>query len=440
MLATRSPHQLLSSQHIARCVLAAVFATVCAASLSAVVVAHGAEPPGGSPQSESAPQVWRVTVAAADAAPREQIAHAVLRDRNVDPAALRVVELIEDQARWVPSQVDLSAETPRVWWIMPADPSRRTTRTFRLETGPAPPSPALSIDQTRGALVVRAGEHRVLQYNAAHVNPPEGVHPNFGRSAHIHPAWTPSGRVASDEFPPDHLHQSGVFLAYTKTEFAGRTPNFWELLGGSGRVRHKQLHILVSGPVFAQFEVEHEHVDLSGPREHVALAERWRVRVWNVGGPDAGYWRWEIHSTQRCASELPLKLPTYHYGGMALRGAREWKGEMATFLTAEGKHRQDGNHSRPRWCDLSGPIEGQTAGLALLTHPRNFRFPEPLRIHPSMPYMVYTPSQLGAWEITPDRPQVASYGFILHDGALSSDTLNQLWQDFAQPLEAVAVP
>jgi hypothetical protein len=109
-------------------------------------------------------------------------------------------------------------------------------------------------------------------------------------------------------------------------------------------------------------------------------------------------------------------MPEYHYGGMAIRAARPWVPKEVTFLTSEGDERLKGNHTRPRWCDIRGSVEGKTAGIALMTHPSNFRFPEPLRIHPTMPYMVYTPSFLGPWEIAPSSPRHSRYRFVVHDG------------------------
>lgn len=292
----------------------------------------------------------------------------------------------------------------------------------------------LMVERMDKSLVVRRGAASILRYNIGHIEPPAGVDAKYGRSAFIHPAWTPSGAVATDQFPPDHLHQSGIFLAYTKTVFEGREPNFWDLLGGKGRVRFAALKRVVAGPVFAEFEVEHEHVDLTSAEEKLALRETWTVRVWNVGGPADGFWVWDITSTARCASASPLKLPQYHYGGMAVRGGRAWTDKAVAFLTSEGLGRASGNHSRPRWCDMSGPVADRpgTAGIALLTHPGNFRFPEPLRIHPSMPYMVYTPSQLGDWSIEPGAPRTSRYRWLVHDGALSAATMERVWQAFAR--------
>ena len=163
----------------------------------------------------------------------------------------------------------------------------------------------------------------------------------------------------------------------------------------------------------------------------VALIETWDVRV---SAPDwkSGYWLLDIATSIRCATDSPLKLPEYHYGGMAIRAAHSWTPPHVTFLTSEGDDRLKGNHTRPRWCDISGSIDGKAAGIALMTHPTNFRFPEPLRIHPTMPYMVYTPSFLGDWEISPGKPHDSLYRFVVHDGNLSAEMLNQIWQGFAK--------
>jgi hypothetical protein len=397
-----------------------------------------------------------------------------LAERLPESGAVQVVAVLDDGGREkiqaLPTQSEPASAiaTPTVWWIAPAagKPFGRVDR-FRVERCETPAvRPAaggkarleeaaqaalrdrmaagrepLVVDQTAESLVVRRGKSPILRYNRGHIEPPAGVDAKYGRSAFIHPAWTPSGAVATDQFPPDHLHQSGIFLAYTKTVFEGREPNFWDLLGGKGRVRFEALKSLVSGPVFAEFLVEHAHVDLTAAEEKPALRETWTVRVWNIGGPDDGFWVWDITSSVRCASSSPLKLPQYHYGGMAVRGGRAWTANAVQFLTSEGLGRANGNHSRPRWCEMSGPVEAAaaigapspsaTAGVALLTHPGNFRFPEPLRIHPSMPYMVYTPSHLGDWSIEPGVPRTSRYRWLVHDGRLPSDSIERVWHAFA---------
>lgn len=370
-----------------------------------------------------------------DALPRFDAPASVALDVGINELdEVRLLETTEGREGPVPAQI-VSGTPPRLWWIARGELPAKTKRTYQIGSGKEKTeSVAVRVECDRDTILLRVGDSKVLQYNMAHVAPPENLDPKFGRSAYIHPCWTPSGTVVTDQFPPDHAHQSGIFLAYTKTEFQGRQPNFWDLLGGTGYVRFKSWKSPISGPVFGEFEVEHDHVDLSAPEPTVALNENWRVRVWNRGGQEGGYWVCEITSTVSCATEAPLRLPAYHYGGMALRGARTWDVEHARISTAEGRDRLAGNHTRTRWCDLSGPVGERHAGIAFFTHSANFRAPEPLRVHPTMPYIVYTPSQLGDWEILPGRPHISRYQFVFHDEGLTAQTADQLWRDFSEPL------
>lgn len=365
-----------------------------------------------------------------------------------------VVEVTDAGEQPVPSRID-DRIPARLWWRAPGDFAAQATRTFRLVERPAKQRLAangvggLRLERDDRSLLMRhfdadfssgPGPLPWLQYNHAHVTPPAEIPPIYGRSAYLHPLRTPSGRVVTDEYPPDHAHQSGVFLAYTKARFEGREPNFWELANKRGRVRFKSVvDYHEANPLWVEFAVEHEHVDetAEGGLGKVALLETWIVRIWNPPLKQPDHWVFDIETRRRCATNQPLQLPQYHYGGMALRGARGWGGEKGRFTTSEGKDRVAGNHTRPRWCDLSGEVDGKTAGLALLTHPANFRYPEPLRIHPSMPYMVYTPSQLGDWEIAPGVEQISRYRFVVHDGATPVSVIEDAWIEFAEPIRVV---
>ena len=143
----------------------------------------------------------------------------------------------------------------------------------------------------------------------------------------------------------------------------------------------------------------------------------------------------------------PLTINKYHYGGMGLRGNRDWfdptvKGNnppdparsgRSDFLTSEGKDRATGNHTRPSWVDLSGRIGDRPGGVALLDHPDNFRFPQPVRLHPNKPYFCFAPMVLGAFEIAPGRPYVSRYRFVVHDGPPDARALERFWHDYAEP-------
>src|SRR5262249_13960975 len=154
---------------------------------------------------------------------------------------------------------------------------------------------------------------------------------------------------------------------------------FWNLLGGTGFVRHKNLLDHYNGPVCGGFRVELEHVERHDEAESIVLREEWDVCCWNSEG-DAS--RFDITSRIRCAPESALIVKECHYGGMAFRGARSWTGDNVRFTTPEGKSREEGNHSRVPWVDLSGKTGDRTSGITVFTDPANFRYPEPVRLHP----------------------------------------------------------
>jgi hypothetical protein len=79
-----------------------------------------------------------------------------------------------------------------------------------------------------------------------------------------------------------------------------------------------------------------------------------------------------------------------------------------SFLTSEGKDRIAGDDTTARWCSIGGRVDGQPWALRR-SAPKNFRAPQPLRIHPDDPYFNFSPSKRGQWEIVPGRPYVSRY-------------------------------
>ena len=52
----------------------------------------------------------------------------------------------------------------------------------------------------------------VMTYNADLIPSPDADAPWFKRSGFIHPVYTPGGRVVTEGFPADHLHQHGLII------------------------------------------------------------------------------------------------------------------------------------------------------------------------------------------------------------------------------------
>jgi hypothetical protein len=77
--------------------------------------------------------------------------------------------------------------------------------------------------------------------------------------------------------------------------------------------------------------------------------------------------------------------------------------------------------------------------LSVLDHPENFRFPQPVRLAPAVPYFCMAPAVLGSFPIEPGQVHRARYRFILHDEKLEAGVLERCWQDYSSPPEVRVV-
>ena len=248
--------------------------------------------------------------------------------------------------------------------------------------------------------------------------------------------FTPSGRSITDDYPADHYHHHGIWFAWTKTEFEGRHPDFWNVGDGTGKVEFVSLDRTWSGAVQAGFVSRNRYVDVSAPAPITVLNEEWKVTVYNVGRSGRGYRMFDLVSTQNLATSSPLNLPEYRYGGIGFRGHRQWlEKNNCDFLTSEGKDRNNGHATRARWCHIGGKIDGQPAGMAILDHPDNFRSPQAMRINPDQPFFCYSPSLIGDWKIEPGKPYISRYRFVVYDGLPDRNEIDRLWNDYASPVQ-----
>lgn len=270
---------------------------------------------------------------------------------------------------------------------------------------------------------------------------PDGVLPIFSHGAHLHPVFTPAGKLVTGNHPADHRWHRGIWLAWTDTEFEGRHPDFWNQGKGEGadksgakllaEVRFSSLEKIWSGPVQGGFVSAHRFIDHSGDGAKDVLNEKWEVAVTRGGGANVI----DLISTQTCAGASPLKLPKYHYGGLGVRGNPLWDPVNAvTMLTSNGDDRKKGDATKGKWVHLGGEVDGAPAGLVVLIHPSNFRFPQPLRLNPKNPQLCIAPSQDGDWSIEPGKPCVSRYRIVALDGKADAAQLERMWQDYAEPV------
>ena len=344
-----------------------------------------------------------------------------------------------DNGRSIPGQLQ-PGENPRLIWILRDTLSAGKARQYRLAatTDGLAAKDGVTVQDDGKRLTVKVGQKPVLVYNQAVVPSPDPKQAYYAKSGYIHPVYNPSGQVVTDDFNPEHAHQHGIMFAWRKTTFEGRLTNGWDQKASTGKVEHVELLDSASGPVFGTFTVHMRQVDLTAPGgSKPVLDEIWRVRVYNF----SNRFLFDIESTQTCAGSAPVVIEELHYGGLMIRGHADWQEHKDfDYVTSEGKTKLDGNHTRPNWVDIHGPLDGKVTGVTIFDHPGNFRFPQPVRLHPSMPYFCFTPALLGSFTIEPGKSFVSRYRFCVNDGKPDRKVTDRLWQDYAHPAQVRTVP
>ena len=379
-------------------------------------------------------KTYRVTVGAAEVERAGQLAEFTL------PADARGATSLKSAGGMsIPLQVD--AGTAR--FIVPV---QKAGEVLAFTLGETKTGGGVEVRRNSGQLHIMVAGKPAFDYQMdKDAVPRADIKPEFKRAGYIHPVYTPSGRIVTDDYPSNHVHHHGIWSPWTKTTFQGRAPDFWNMGAKTGAEDFVSLKRTWNGPVHGGFEARLQMVDLSAPAPVVALKETWLVTAYDIPSSTGvtPVRMFDLVITQTCATNDRVSLPNYHYGGFGFRGADAWNGpgEAALYLTSEGvDDRIKGNNTRGRWCYLGGRLDGAIAGTAVLGHPENFRAPQPLRLHPNMPYLSFVPQQLGDFAIEPGQPYIARFRFIASDGAPDRVEIDGYWNGYATAARVTVEP
>ncbi len=399
-----------------------------------------------SPQAGTCAElVARITVEAGDSVRIDTPVWASLSGLSIGfpTGEISLKEVKGSQRVDVPIQFE-AGSPPKLWWILSGTTAAGDKRVYELYKSPSEFSKAIMIEKDDNVFTLKEGDSKILSYHHAVIPLPEGtprIPENkkhlYERSGFIYPVWSTKGNIVTEIHPADHVHHFGIWMPWTHTRYEDKLVDFWNIQDGTGTVRFSKLLSTTEGPVYGGFKVEQDHVALkTSTGEKVILKEVWDIRAFNVGGPDKDYRLWDFKSVQRNITELPLIQEEYRYGGFAYRGAKQWSEPSSSgYLTSEGKTRVDGNGTRARWCDMYGSIDDQWEGVAIMSHPKNFQHPEPIRIIPDADYVyfVYCASVLGEWEMKPGEDHEFSYRIFVHQGKANAEENERVWTDYAEP-------
>jgi hypothetical protein len=297
----------------------------------------------------------------------------------------------------------------------------------------APPAHVRASAGQFDAVELDSGGRLIARYVGGFAGfPQQGIDRIFERGGYIHPLATPGGRVVTGDYPADHRHHHGVWTAWTRVRIDGREPDFWNMGQGKGRVEFVALDRHWSGPAHAGFAVRHRAVDLTGGGESAVMDERWTV----VSRATEKANMVDLHVEQKTRDGITMELPEHRYGGIGFRGANRWMGPASPkFLASDGETSRLAINGKPvRWLYIGDQFDGGAAGFVVLCHPGNFRAPQPVRVHPLIPFVSFAPQMAGDMRIGPGDTHVMRYQIVAFDGEPDPDVIEQWWNDYAHPV------
>jgi hypothetical protein len=285
----------------------------------------------------------------------------------------------------------------------------------------------LRLEQTTDYLRIYHGDQPVLNY---WLTPqlPNGLSEHYTRSGFIHPVYSPAGRVVTDDFPVGYAHQHGFFTAWTNTTFRDSLVDLWNTQKGLATVMHQEILETQQQDGILGFKVRLAHQSLVNG-DVTVLREDLTIRVHDR----SDVFVWDVRSEQTNVTEDTLFLNKHLYGGLGVRGSKHWNAQdttnflgLADFLTNDGLTRDSANNSHPEWTAIYGDLPGGKAGLAVIPHEENFRWPVVVRVHPDLPYFSVSPVVEAPFSIAPGERYLSRYKVMVFDGIVPTEVVGSL--------------
>lgn len=344
--------------------------------------------------------------------------------------------LIDENDQKIPAQISgrklifmissLSAMEEKTFEVVPSDKNQQ------LKTGIRFTEDAVEIlnDQDSPVLQYRTGPGGLNLQNVDEI---------FYRGGYLHPLYSPAGHKITEQYTQGRPHQNGIWTGWYKTDWNGMSPDFWSPAERTGVVEVQSVDHLQTGPVYAELQATHHFIEKITGDSIPVLSDIWTIQVYNNHAEDAlNTHVFDMKVQQENISDHAFTLFEHIYGGVGFRGSDQWLGEEnMQLITSEGENREEAHMSRARWVVMSGEIDNEMSGIAILTHPDNRRFPEPVFINQREPFFTFAPLQLGDLILEPGDEFHAKYRYVIFDGEIPPrDHIERLWQDYAHPVEA----
>ncbi len=190
----------------------------------------------------------------------------------------------------------------------------------------------------------------------------------------IHPLCTPAGHCLTLFEPHDHVWHRGLWFTFKFID----GDNFWEERAPFG-IQRTAVPPSIDHTADGQIVLRSE-LDWIRPDGQASVFHEQRLLRYTTLDDQA--YALDFETTLTAWSDLLIERTPFTtwggYGGLILRGTRNWQETRLLFPDGSTDDRPTG--VRATWCDLSGKLDGgleQTGGVAIFDHPDNPRHPTP---------------------------------------------------------------
>jgi len=231
----------------------------------------------------------------------------------------------------------------------------------------------------------------------------------------VWPIIGPTGKAMTRAHPmgeapgerKDHPHHRSMWFTHGNVNGV----NFWEGKE-SGIIKHREFAKVEGGKIATIVTIN----DWIGPDGKRVCEDQRTLRFGAAG--DA---RWIDFDITLKAADGPVTFGDTKEGTMAVRVAETMKVDAkqgGKIVNSEGQTDRDAWSKPAAWVDYYGPVDGQTAGIAILNHPSSFRFPTHWHVRTyglfaANPFMIKTE---GKHTLAKDESLTLRYRVLLQPG------------------------
>jgi len=297
----------------------------------------------------------------------------------------------------------------------------------KLEKNAHPHDDVFSFDESEGKFItISEDDAPVLRYIfGMHLD--DGIPDDRTRSCYIHPVWGLDGEILTDDFPADHHHHRGIFLAWPGIIAGEDTLDLWHIRGVEKRFERWLGR--ETGPVFARLGI------LAGwyAGDRRLAGEATWLTIYRAG--DIGRMiDFDITlETVGDALKIVGSPDVKGYGGFNYRPA-PFTDPVIT--TCEGEQ-PDSDLRRFPWADFSALFEGtaRRSGVAIFDRPDNINTPNGWCLRHYGFLGVSWPGN-NPYLLQPGKPYRARYRVWIHRGDAEDGGVAAAFNGYVDPPRA----